>query len=93
MTKLSGSKRSGMETIPAKFGHPEIVAMETITDSLFFFNGQYLSRGLIYCLEILVMCAPGAKVQFMFRTYFPQTYRFSVIMKQSFRQGHVDARA
>ena len=45
----------------AKFGLPKIVAMETVTDSFFFFNGRYLSRGLIYCLEILLMCAPGAK--------------------------------
>ena len=46
-----------------------------------------------YYLEILGICSPGPKLQFMFRTYFPQTYRISVIMKQSLRQGHVDALA
>ena len=46
-----------------------------------------------YYLEILGICSPGPKLQFMFKTYFPQTYRISVIMKQSLRQGHVDALA
>ena len=67
----------------AKFRCPKMVAMETVTDSLFFFNAQYLSRESSYYFEILEICSPGPKVQFMFRTYFPQNYRFSVIMKQS----------
>ena len=73
LTKFSGNKRSGMDNMLAKFGCPKMVAMETITDSLFFFNAQYLSREPSYYLEILEICSPGAKVQFMFRTYFPQT--------------------
>ena len=34
-------------------------------------------------------CAPGAKGQFMFRTLFPQTFKFPDIIKQSLRQGQV----
>ena len=79
-----------MQNIAAKFQLPELVAMETAIDSLFFFNARYLSRGSSYYLDILGICSPGPKVQFMFRTYFPQTYRFSVIMKQSLRPGQVD---
>ena len=67
----------------AKFRCPKMVTMETVTDSLFFFNAQYLSRGSRYYLEILGICSPGPKVQFMCRTNFPQNDRFSVIMKQS----------
>ena len=93
LTKFSGNKRSDMENMLAKFRCPKMVAMETVTDSLFFFNAWYLSRGWNYYLDILWICSPGPKVQFMFRTYFLQTYRFSVIMQQTFREGHVDARA
>ena len=57
--------------------------METVTDSLFFFNDRYLSGGSSHPFEILAMCAPKAKVHFMFRTYFPERYRFSDIIKQS----------
>ena len=81
--KFSGNKRSGMENRLAKFRCPKMVAMETVTDSLFFFNARYLSRGSRYYLEILRICCPGPKIQFMFGTNFPQNYRFSVIMKQS----------
>ena len=38
LTKFSGNKRSGMENMLAKFRCPKMVAMETVTDSLFFFN-------------------------------------------------------
>ena len=38
LTKFSGNKRSNMENMLAKFRCPRMVAMETITDSLFFFN-------------------------------------------------------
>ena len=34
-------------------------------------------------------CAPGAKAQFMFKTLFPQTFKFPDIIKQSLRQGQV----
>ena len=34
-----------MENMLAKFHCPKMVSMETLTDSLFFFNAQYLSRG------------------------------------------------
>ena len=67
--------------------------METVTDSLFSFNDQYLSRGSSYCLEILAMCAPKAKVHFMFGTYSPESYRFSDIIKQSLRLGRVNVTA
>ena len=67
----------------AKFCCPKMVAMETVTDSLFFCNARYLSRESRYYLEVLRICSLGAKLQFMFKTYFPQTYRLSVIMKQS----------
>ena len=43
--KFSGNKRSGMENMIAKFRCPKMVAMETVTDSLLFFNARYLSRG------------------------------------------------
>ena len=36
---------------------PEVVVMETVTHSLFFFNDRYLSRGSSYCPEILAVCA------------------------------------
>ena len=68
-----------------KFRFPEVVAMEIVTDSFFFFNDRYLS----YRLDLLAMCAPKAQVHFMFRTYFPENYRFSDIIKQCFRQGPV----
>ena len=67
-TKFSESKRSSMENMLAKFRCLEIVAMETVTNSLLLFNDQYLSKGLRYCLEILAMCAPGPKVHFKFTT-------------------------
>ena len=67
--------------------------METVTDSLFFFNDRHLSRGSSYRLEILAMCAPKAKVHFMFGTYFPERYRFSDIIKPSLRQGRDDVTA
>ena len=61
-------KRSSMTKLVEKFRFPEVVAMETATHSLFFFNDRHLIRGSSYCLEILVMCAPKAKVKVMFRT-------------------------
>ena len=60
LLKFSGRKRSNMENIAAKFRRPEVVAMETVIDSLFFLNDRYLSRRLIYCLEILAICSPKA---------------------------------
>ena len=81
--KFSGNKCSGMENMLAKFRCPKMVAMETVTDSLFFFNARYFRRGSRYYLEILGICSPGPKVQFMFGTNFPQNYKFSVIMKQN----------
>ena len=68
LTKFSESNRTSMENMLAKFCCPEIVAMETVSESLFFFNGRYLSRGSRYSLEILAICAPRPKVHFMFRT-------------------------
>ena len=44
-TKFSASKRSSMEKMSANFCRPEIVAMETVTDSFFLFNAQHISRG------------------------------------------------
>ena len=38
LTKFSEKKRSGMENMLAKFRCPKMVAMETVTDPLFFFN-------------------------------------------------------
>ena len=38
LTKFSENKRSGMEKMRAKFRCPKMVAMETVTDSVFFFN-------------------------------------------------------
>ena len=60
LLKFSGRKRSSMENRSTKFRLPEVVAMETVIDSLFFFNDRYLSRRLTYCLQILVMCYPKA---------------------------------
>ena len=45
-----------------------------------------------YGLEILVMCAPGPKAHLMFATHFHESYRFSVIIKQSSSQGPVDVK-
>ena len=71
LTKVSESKHSSMDNMLTKFRCLENVAMETVTNSLFFFlNDQYLSKGSRYCLEILAMCAPGPKVHFMFTTHF-----------------------
>ena len=81
LTKFSGNKLSSMDNMFTKFGCQKMVALETVRDSLIFFNAPYLSRGSRYCLQILGICCPGPKVQFMCRTYFPQNYRFSVIMK------------
>ena len=36
MTKFSGSKHSSMGKMVAKFRAPEVVAMKTVIDSLFF---------------------------------------------------------
>ena len=85
------SKRSSIDNMLAKFRCLEIVAMETVTNSLFF-NDQYLSNWSRYCLENLAMCAPGPKVRFMFTTQFHESYRFSVIIKQSSSQGPVDVK-
>ena len=52
-TQFSACKHSSVEKMSGKFRHPEIVAMETVTDSFFIFNARYLSRGSIHCLEIL----------------------------------------
>ena len=38
LTKFSEKKRSGMENMLTKFRCPKMVAMETVTDLLFFFN-------------------------------------------------------
>ena len=51
LTKFLESKRSSMDNMLAKFRCLEIVAMETVTDFLFFFYDQYLSKGSRYCLE------------------------------------------
>ena len=93
MTKFSEIKRSSIGKLITKFRFGKVVATETETDSLFFFNERYLSRMSSYHLEILAICAPKAKVHFMFRTYFPESYRFSDIIKQSLRQGRVDVTA
>ena len=53
-----------MENRPTKFCHQQGVAMETVTDFLLFFNDD-ISAGSTYCLEILAVCAPNAKVQFL----------------------------
>ena len=45
LTKFSGNKRSGMENMLAKFRSLEIVAMETVTDSLFFSMTNISARG------------------------------------------------
>ena len=92
LTKVSESKRSSMDNMLAKFRSLENVAMETVTNSLFFFNDQYLSKGSRYCLEILAMCALGPKVHFMYTTQFHESYRFSVIIKQSSSHGPVDVK-
>ena len=67
-TKFSGSKRSSLKKMSAKFRRPEIVAMETITDSFVLFNARYLSGWSIHCLEIWRICSPRPKVHFMFVT-------------------------
>ena len=59
----------------------------------FSFNNRYLSRGSSYCPEILAICARKAKVHFMFRTYSPESYKFSDIIKQNLRLGRVDVTA
>ena len=51
-TKFSASKRSSMEKMLSKFRRPEIVAMETVTDSVFLFNARYLSRGRSIVLKV-----------------------------------------
>ena len=51
-----------------KFRLQQTVAMQTATDFLLFFNDSYLSGGSTYCLKILAICAPNAKVQSMYRT-------------------------
>ena len=38
LTKFLGNKRSDMDNMLAKFCCPKMVAMETVSDSLFFFN-------------------------------------------------------
>ena len=38
LTKFLGDKRSDMENMLAKFCFPKMVAMETVSDHLFFFN-------------------------------------------------------
>ena len=43
-SKFSASKRSSMEKMSTKFRRPQIVAMETVTDSLSLINARYLSR-------------------------------------------------
>ena len=45
LTKFSGMKRSSIRKMIVKFRLPEVVAMETVTHSLFFFNDRYLGRG------------------------------------------------
>ena len=44
-------KRSGITKLAAKIRVPEVVAMETITHSLLFFNGRYLSKGKVIVLK------------------------------------------
>ena len=41
---------------------------------IYIYINLYMSS---YYLEILGICSPGPKLQFMFRTYFPQTYRIT----------------
>ena len=45
-------KRSDITNLAAKIRVPEVVAMETVTHSLFS-NGRYISRGSSYCPETL----------------------------------------
>ena len=91
MTKFSGMMHSDTRNtrkLVAKFRLPKVVTMETVTCCLLF-NDRYLSRRSRYSLEILKMCAPEIKLHFMYRTEIRATYRFPVIIKQSFRQGPV----
>ena len=71
-TKFSASKSSSLEKMSAKFRRPEIVAMETVTDSFVLFNARYLSGGggggSIHCLEFLRICSARPKAHFMFVT-------------------------
>ena len=71
-TKFSACKRSSVEKMSGKFRHPEIVAMETVTDSFFIFNARYLSRGSIHCLEMLKILFSKTK-----GTFYVQNIIFS----------------
>ena len=46
LMKVSGNKRSGMENMLAKFRCPKTVAMETVTDSLFFLQCPISQQGV-----------------------------------------------
>ena len=45
LTKFSGMKRSSIRKMIVKFRLPEVVAMETVTHSLFFVSDRYFGRG------------------------------------------------
>ena len=49
--EFSGNKLSGMDNMLTKFGCQKMVALETVRDSLIFFNARYLRRGSRYCLQ------------------------------------------
>ena len=91
-TTFSASKRSSLEKMSAKFRRPEIVAMETVTDSFVLFNAQYLSGGvdpLSWNFENLFSKTKGT---FYVCNIIFSDLRFSVIIKQNVSQRPVDAR-
>ena len=83
-----------MENMLGKFRCPKMVAMETVTDSLFFFNARYLRRGSRYYLEILGICSAGRfkGTVYVWNKFSSELQIFSY-NEAKFEQGHVDARA
>ena len=82
-----------MDNMLTKFGCQKMVALETVRDSLIFFNARYLRRGSRYCLQILEICCPGPKGTVYVQNIFSSELQIFSYNEANFGQGHVNARA
>ena len=92
LTKFSESKRSSMDNMLAKFRCLEIVAMETVTNYLFFFNWPISLQGVKVLSWNFGNVYSWTKGTFYVYNTTSWESQIFVIIKQSSIQGPVDVK-
>ena len=92
LTKFSENKRASMGNMLAKFRCLEIVAMETVTNSLFFFEWPISQQGVkVLSWNFFNVCSWNKGTFYVYNTISWELQIF-VIIKQSSIQGPADVK-